>query len=285
MAPRLRARAGVGRLVATTHGHEVWWAALPGTRDALRRIGEGVDTVTYLTDYTARRIAPRLSPAARARMARLSPGVDGPGFGRRAAPPAPAEARAAFGLGDGPLVLCVSRLVPRKGQDRLIEGWPSVVAAHPKARLVIAGSGPYEARLRAMVAASRAPAGSIVMTGRVGDRQLPGLYGAASVFAMPCRSGLRGLDVEGLGIVFLEAQAAGVPVVAGRSGGAPDAVLEGETGFVVDGRTPGPAAARIVELLDGPARATAMGAAGRDWVGREWDWQSRYESLARLLRP
>ncbi|MDR2378450.1 MAG: glycosyltransferase family 4 protein [Bifidobacteriaceae bacterium] len=292
IAAGLRRRVDLGRIVATTHGHEVWWAAFPGTRQALRRIGDGVDVVTYLTDYTGRRIAPALSPPARRRMVKLSPAVTAfapipadaaPQFPDAAAS-AGASGRAALDHKGEAVVLCVSRLVPRKGQDQLIRGWPSVAAAHREAKLVIVGAGSYEPKLRRMAAASPA-AGSIALVGKAPYERLAEFYQAARVFAMPCRSRWLGLEVEGLGIVYLEAQAAGLPVVAGDSGGAPDAVLEGQTGFVVDGRDWRAAAAKIIELLDDPVRAAAMGAAGRDWVRREWDWQSRYDTLAALLHP
>ncbi|MDR1187105.1 MAG: glycosyltransferase family 4 protein [Bifidobacteriaceae bacterium] len=284
MAHDLRRLVEPGRIVATTHGHEVWWAAFPGTRRVLRRIGDGVDVVTYITDYTGRRIARALPPRARRRMARLAPGVNLPSEPQELPmdDAAGSAARAALGLGGGPAVLCLSRLVRRKGQDQLIRGWPRVAASHPDATLVIAGTGPDERRLRRLAAESPA-AGSIVLTGAVPTERMAGLYQAASVFAMPCRSRLFGLEVEGLGIVYLEAQAASVPVIVGDSGGAPEAVLPGETGFLVDGRDWRPAAARIIELLDNPSRAVAMGAAGRQWIERDWGWQSRYETLARLL--
>jgi phosphatidylinositol alpha-1,6-mannosyltransferase len=283
MARSLRRRVDLDRTVATTHGHELWWAAAPGTRQALRRIGDSVDTVTYIAEYIRRRVASALSPAAARRMVRLTPAVTPAAFATAAGTGTDAEAvRERYGIGPGPVVLCVSRLVPRKGQDRLIVGWAQVVRAHPEARLVIAGGGPYEQQLRDLAATSPA-AHRITLTGRVPDADLPGLYQAASVFAMPCRSRHLGLEVEGLGIVYLEAQAAGLPVVVGDSGGAPDAVLEGETGFVVDGSGPGEAADRIIELLDDPARAARMGAAGRSWVRECWDWQTRYADLCRLL--
>ncbi|MDR2454557.1 MAG: glycosyltransferase family 4 protein [Bifidobacteriaceae bacterium] len=282
MARDLRRSLDLKRIVATTHGHEVWWALTPPSRVALARIGDSVDHLTYIADYTRGRIAPALSPAGRARLVRLTPGVTPAAF---AQPPAGhGAAGAAQQPAAAPVVLSVSRLVPRKGQDQLIRGWPRVVAAHPDARLVIAGSGPYEPVLRRMAAASPAAA-SIELKGQVVGQPLIDLYARADVFAMPCRTRLAGLEVEGLGIVYLEAGAAGVPVVAGDSGGAPEAVLPGRTGFVVDGRSPEPAAARIIELLDDPARARAMGGAGREWVRRDWDWQTRHETLAALLNP
>jgi phosphatidylinositol alpha-1,6-mannosyltransferase len=123
----------------------------------------------------------------------------------------------------------------------------------------------------------------VVFTGSVPWAQLPELYAAGDVYAMPCRTRAGGLDVEGLGIVYLEASATGLPVVAGDSGGAPDAVLEGETGYVVGGRDVAAIASRISDLLNDPGRARAMGAAGRSWVEREWRWEQQAERLRGLL--
>jgi phosphatidyl-myo-inositol dimannoside synthase len=114
--------------------------------------------------------------------------------------------------------------------------------------------------------------------------ELPAHYAAGDVFAMPCRSRLRGLEVEGLGIVYLEANACGLPVVAGDSGGAPDAVLEGVTGYVVDGRQVAAVADRVGELLADEAKRKAMGDAGREWVAREWRWPTLAARLRELLQ-
>ena len=108
-------------------------------------------------------------------------------------------------------------------------------------------------------------------------------YAAGDVFAMPCRTRRGGLDVEGLGIVYLEASAAGLPVVGGDSGGAPDAILEGETGYVVPGRDTGALAERLVALLTDPATARAMGDKGRAWIEREWSWDLMAARLRSLL--
>src|SRR4029453_11440198 len=106
---------------------------------------------------------------------------------------------------------------------------------------------------------------------------------AGDVYAMPCRTRAAGLDVEGLGIVYLEASATGLPVVAGDSGGAPDAVLPGEPGYVVGGRDVPAIAARVTDLLADPAKAREMGAAGRAWVEREWRWERQADRLSALL--
>ncbi|MER7956402.1 glycosyltransferase family 4 protein [Streptomyces sp. NPDC096030] len=279
MAPALR-RAGARRLVATTHGHEAGWAQLPGSRQLLRRIGEGTDTITYLGEYTRSRIAAALTPAAAGRMVQLPPGVDEktfhPGSGGDAV-------RERLGLSDRPVVVCVSRLVPRKGQDTLIRALPRILRRVPDAVLLIVGGGPYEKDLRRL-AATTGVADSVRFTGAVPWEELPAHYGAGDVFAMPCRTRRGGLDVEGLGIVYLEASATGLPVVAGDSGGAPDAVLDGETGWVVRGDAPEESADRIATLLLDPELRARMGARGRDWVEERWRWDLLAERLRELLQ-
>ncbi|MDN3261478.1 glycosyltransferase family 4 protein [Streptomyces sp. CSDS2] len=278
MAPALRG-AGAERLVATTHGHEAGWAQLPAARRLLRRIGESTDTLTYLGEYTRSRIATALTPQAAARMVQLPPGVDEktfhPGSGGDAV-------RARLGLTDRPVVVCVSRLVPRKGQDTLIRAMPRILAAEPDAVLLIVGGGPYERDLRRL-ARETGVAGSVRFTGAVPWPELPAHYGAGDVFAMPCRTRRGGLDVEGLGIVYLEASATGLPVVAGDSGGAPDAVLDGETGWVVRGGEPAEAADRIVTLLKDAGLRRRMGERGRRWVEERWRWDLLAENLRTLL--
>ncbi|QTD98022.1 glycosyltransferase family 4 protein [Streptomyces cyanogenus] len=278
MAPALR-RAGAERLVATTHGHEAGWAQLPAARQLLRRIGESTDTITYLGEYTRSRIATALTPDAAGRMVQLPPGVDEktfhPGSGGD-------EVRARLGLTDRPVVVCVSRLVPRKGQDTLIRAMPRILAAEPDTVLLIVGGGPYEQDLRRL-ADETGVAGSVRFTGAVPWSELPAHYGAGDVFAMPCRTRRGGLDVEGLGIVYLEASATGLPVVAGDSGGAPDAVLEGETGWVVRGGSAEQTAERIVALLHDPELRRRMGARGRQWVEEKWRWDLLAEKLKALL--
>ncbi|MFI8822962.1 glycosyltransferase family 4 protein [Streptomyces sp. NPDC053431] len=278
MAPALR-RAGARRVVATTHGHEAGWAQLPAARQLLRRIGEGTDTLTYLGEYTRSRIASALTPAAAARMTQLPPGVDEKTFHPDSGG---AEVRERLGLSDRPVVVCVSRLVPRKGQDTLILAMPEILRRVPDAVLLIVGGGPYEEDLRKL-AVSTGVAGSVRFTGAVPWSELPAHYGAGDVFAMPCRTRRGGLDVEGLGIVYLEASATGLPVVAGDSGGAPDAVLDGETGWVVRGGVPEDTADRVATLLLDPELRARMGERGRRWVEERWRWDLLAERLRELL--
>ena len=278
IAPALR-DAGVGHLVGATHGHETGWVALPGSRQLMQRIASRLDVLTYISDYTRSRLAPALD--GRTRLAQLSPGVDVDRF----TPGADGSAiRLRHGLGDAPVVVCVSRLVARKGQDVLVEGWPRVLARHPDARLLLVGGGPAESSLRRAVA-RQGIAHSVVITGPVPADELPAHYAAGDVFAMPCRTRRAGLDVEGLGMVFLEAAACGRPVVAGTSGGAPEAVQDGVTGHVVDPRSPEAVADAIAGLLADPARAAAMGRAGRTWVEQRWSWRTIATAFADLLDP
>ena len=278
LAPALRA-AGVGHQVGATHGHETGWVALPGARAVMRRIATGLDVMTYISEYTRTRLAPALE--GRTRLARLSPGVDVEAF----TPTADGSAvRDRYAIGDAPLVVCVSRLVARKGQDVLVAAWPRVLARHSGARLLLVGGGPLEPALRRAVARAGL-SGSVVLTGPVDPEQLPAHYAAGDVFAMPCRTRRAGLDVEGRGMVFLEAAACGRPVVAGTSGGAPEAVLDGRTGHVVDPRSPRAVADGITGLLDHPAAARAMGAAGRRWVEQQWSWSTIAATFDDLLQP
>ncbi|MEV4555893.1 glycosyltransferase family 4 protein [Kitasatospora sp. NPDC049285] len=279
MAPALR-KAGARRLLGMTHGHEAAWAQLPGSAQLLRRIGAGTDVLTYLGEYTRSRIARAVGPEAAARMVQLPPGVDESTF----RPDSGGDAvRARLGLTDRPVVVCVSRLVPRKGQDTLITAMPRVLAAVPDAVLLVVGGGPYRAELEKLVD-SVGVRSSVVFTGAVPWEELPAHYGAGDVFAMPCRTRRGGLDVEGLGIVYLEASATGLPVVAGDSGGAPDAVREGETGYVVPGKGGVEVLAeRLVRLLGDEGLRRELGEAGRRWVHDSWRWGMLAQRLTGLL--
>ena len=280
MASQLR-RSGADRIIAITHGHEAGWASLPGARRALRSIGEQADVVTYLGEYTRSRIASALTPAAAARMRRLVPGVNEQAFSpdNRGAGD---DIRQRYGLAGRPVVVCVSRLMPRKGQDTLIEAWPTVRRALPDAALLVVGGGPYREKLQVLV--DRYGLSShVVLTGTVPWEELPAHYAAGDVFAMPCRTRNRGLDVEGLGIVYLEASSTGLPVIAGDSGGAPDAVLQGTTGLVIPGGQPEAAAEAVLSLLMDSTRAGQMGRAGRDWIESYWRWDLVSQRFTALL--
>ncbi len=294
ITPVLR-KAGVRRAIAITHGHEAGWAALPVARQLLRQIGERTDVMTYLGEYFRVRVAGVLTPQAAARMARLHPGVDAGVF--HADPEARRVIRDRYGLADRPVVVCVSRLVARKGQDTLLRAWPEVIRKIPDAALLIVGGGSYAPALHRLAqrldlpisvpATGQVPrdAGrrSVYFTGPVPQAELPAHYAAGDIFSMPCRTRRGGLDVEGLGIVYLEASATGLPVVGGDSGGAPDAILPGETGYVVGGRDVQALSDRLIAILEDPADAKAMGEKGRAWVERDWNWDVIASRLRTLI--
>jgi phosphatidylinositol alpha-1,6-mannosyltransferase len=274
LAPRLL-EAGIPSVILT-HGAELWFARMPGTSAAMQRSFGAARAVTGVSEFVARALRP-LIPAT-VPFTLLPPAVDPDRFRPDSNT---AEIRARHGLGERPVVLCVSRLVPRKGQDTLIRAMPIVTRLVPDAALLIAGDGPDRPRLDAL--AEHAPAGSVVFAGEVPDAELPAHYAVADVFAMPCRSRFGGLEVEGFGIVFLEAAAAGRAVVAGRSGGAAEAVLDEETGLLVEGREPKAVALAIARLLLDPPLRERMGAAGRSRVEREFTWDRRTEQLTEIL--
>jgi phosphatidylinositol alpha-1,6-mannosyltransferase len=278
LAERAR-QAGATRVLASTHGHEVGWSMLPVARSVLRRIGDGTDVVTFVSRYTRSRFASAFGPAAS--LEYLPSGVDTDRF--RPDPAGRAELRDRYRLGERPTAVCLSRLVPRKGQDMLISALPSIRQRVDGAALVIVGGGPYLGALRKL-AQDRGVADHVTFTGGVPAPELPAHYALADVFAMPCRTRGAGMDVEGLGIVFLEASATGVPVIAGESGGAPEAVQHNKTGLVIDGRSVDRVADAVTELLTDRDRAAAMGSAGRQWVTSQWRWDTLAARLAELLR-
>lgn len=275
MGPSL-ARRGTPYVVLT-HGAEVWLARTPGIAASMRASFCHAAAVTAVSRWTARALTGVASPDGP--MPVLHPGVDAERFSPAADG---SRVRDRYGLGDRRVVVCVSRLVPRKGQDVLIEAMNVVRGLVPDAVLLIVGDGPYRGRLQ--VAASGAPDGSVLFAGEVGSDDLPSHYAAGDLFAMPCRSRWGGLEVEGFGIVFLEAAATGKPTVAGRSGGADEAIVDEVTGVLVEGREPKAVALAMARLLDDPGTMASMGAAGRGRVEEGFTWPKRTERLAEILR-
>lgn len=278
LAPAARA-AGVQHIVASSHGHEVGWAMLPGGRRALRRIGNNVDIVTYISDYTRARITPALGDQPE--YVALPSGVDTEYF-QPATPSERERTRARFELGDVPVIVCVSRLVRRKGQDQLIRCLPEIRRRHPGSRLVIVGEGPGRSRLEHL-AATCGVTDAVLFTGPVTRDDMRDLLAAADVAAIPARTRLGGLDVEGLGIVFLEAQATGVPVIVGDSGGAPETLIDGSTGFVINGRSRKQLVDSVDKLLSNAELRTRMGVAARTYAQENWAWPRLAQRFAEVL--
>jgi phosphatidylinositol alpha-1,6-mannosyltransferase len=274
-------KLGVKNIVGMTQGHETGWAMTPGTRQALRKIGNNTDYLTYISEYTHQKIAKALSPQAAARMRRIVPGVNITEFSP-ANSSSGNDLRAELGWTDRPVIVCVSRLMARKGQDELIRALPMVQKTSPMASLIIVGEGPYRKDLESLIKKFGLEK-FVHLTGKVSQSDLSKWYAAGDIFAMPCRTRMGGWDVEGLGIVFLEGSATGLPVVVGDSGGAIDAVLDGETGYLVDGSNTNEIAQRISYLISNPDVAKKMGEAGRNWVTQEWTWDQNFKRLDGLL--
>lgn len=267
LAPSLR-KNGVRKIVALTHGHEVWWAKLPLFRHLLRRVARNVDHLTYLGAFTREALAKAIDKRDHQKLTALPPGVDTSNFqpGQKSA-----ALQAKYGVTDKQVILCVGRLVQRKGQDILIKAMAQIHSRQPNAQLLIAGTGNYEKQLRALAARERVET-RVSFLGRVTYEELPELFRLADIFASPTRDRFRGLEVEGLGIVYLEASASGVPVIAGDSGGSPDAVQQGVTGVVVNGRNVEHVATALNTFLDSPLERQQMGASGRKWMETQWSW-------------
>jgi len=277
MASRLR-RAGVGRIIALTHGHEVWWSKVFPFTLAMRRIGSTVDALTYLGEFTRTAIAGVLTPTSADAMVKIAPGIDTEHF----APIDSSSLRESLGLGEKKVIVSVGRLVHRKGQDRLIESMRAIVQEVSTAHLLLIGEGPYRQHLQALVR-KYALDDHISFIGRIQYADLPRYICIGEIFAMPSRSRFCGLEVEGLGIVYLEASACGLPVIAGASGGAPDAVIDGTTGVVVDGLDSAAIAVAAINLLNNPAQAILMGQAGRRWIVEKWHWQIWADAFKNLI--
>jgi phosphatidylinositol alpha-1,6-mannosyltransferase len=275
LGPRL-ARAG-RRYAVVLHGAEVTVPGrLPGSRAALRRVLADAVHVVAAGSYPeaeARHAAGAAMPPATV----VPPGVDTERF-RPLDGDERAKVRAALGIDiEDELVVSLSRLVPRKGMDVLIEAAARLRGTHPRLVVAVAGAGRDRSRLERLVARTGAP---VRFLGRVPDDEVPALLGAADVFAMLCRNRWAGLEQEGFGIVFLEAAACGVPQIAGDSGGAAEAVADGETGIVVrDPRSVEAVADAVAALLADPERRRLMGEAAR----RRAETSFAYDVLAARL--
>jgi phosphatidylinositol alpha-1,6-mannosyltransferase len=278
MAPDFK-RAGIKKIAALTHGHEAGWSGILILRQILKRIYKHLDVVTYLGEYSRKRLAP-LMPAS-VEFVRLTPGVDTNLFHPRVKKDKE-ELLAKYGLRDKQVIFCVSRLMPRKGQDQLIEIWPKLLQRNPKAHLVLSGGGPYRRTLLRKVKIKNLQ-DHVTFLGRLTQAELARHYGMSEIFAMPNRTRNFGLDVEGLGLVYLEAAACGLPTIGGKAGGVPDALIEESSGYLIKPKSKKELVSRLDFLLQNPQVAYSMGEAGRDWIVLNWQWAMRREQLKQLL--
>ena len=282
LANRLK-NHGIKKTVAITHGHEVGWAFTPGLKQTFQKIVKDVDKLTYLTKFTFEQISEAISSDQLEKFEQLTPGIDINMFNPENKTNGQSQKiRERFRLGNKPVVVCVSRLMARKGQDTLIEVWPEVLKKVPDAHLLIVGGGSLKQSLHKKTFDNNVHT-SVTITGAVDWKELPGFYAAGDVFAMPVRTRNLGFDVEGLGIVYLEASATGIPVIAGNSGGAPEAVIDGVTGFVLNPNNQMIFAEKIIELLLNKELSNRLGKQGRSWIEKQWQWPSRHLQLKNLL--
>jgi phosphatidylinositol alpha-1,6-mannosyltransferase len=270
-------RAGAKRVVAITHGHEVWWAKLPPFKWIFARATSSMDVLTYLGEFTKKAMSPVVHSACA--MVRIAPGISIEHFTPGIKSP---ELIKEFGLEGKQVLISVGRLVHRKGQDKLLEAMPNILLQHPDVVLLFVGIGPRKKKLDQLVKKYQLEA-YVRFVGRVKYENLPKYFRLGDLFVMPSRSRLAGLEVEGLGIVYLEASASGVAVLAGKSGGAPDAVIVGQTGEIVDGTNSGEIARTINEMLDNPGKLATMGEAGHTWTESQWDWKIWGERFKEVL--
>lgn len=253
----------VQRVIALTHGHEVWWAKIPPFSWLLRYASSGIDFLGVLGNYTEQAISKAVDPN---KLIRIAPGIDIKHFSKTNS-----KVRKELQIGNRPVIISVGRLVHRKGQDQLINALPEIKKSIPDVILLIVGEGPHRHELDKLVIKHKMEE-SVKFVGRVSYQDLPKYLSTSDVFAMPSRDRLFGLEVEGLGIVYLEASACELPVIVGRSGGATDALIEGVTGISVDGQNSKEIASAAVKLLSDKKLAKKMGKSGRKWIESEWSW-------------
>jgi phosphatidylinositol alpha-1,6-mannosyltransferase len=274
MASKLRA-AGAKHIVALTHGHELWWAKVFVLRSLIKKIVKDVDYLGYLGNYTQSVL---INTGDKNKFVQIAPGIDTNYFSPRAKNQ---ELVLKHRLDGRRVIVCVGRLVHRKGQDQLIKAMPEVLRQFPDAVLLFVGDGPIKSMLENS-ARQLGVSNHIIFAGKISHTDLTDYICLGEIFAMPVRSRFFGLEVEGLGIVYLEASACGLPVIAGNSGGAPDAVLPDITGLVIDGTSTSQTADAICRLLEDPIGAKQMGQAGRGWVIENWKnshWSNKFNEL------
>ena len=266
---------GVRKIIALTHGHEVWWAKVPPFSWLLRFSSRHIDNFGYLGSFTAREIS-KTVPIEK--LVQVAPGIDVQHFRPRGV-----ELRKKLNLTQVPVIVSVGRLVHRKGQDRLLEALPIIKKEFPDITLLLIGEGPYRRELED-ICKKLDLTKNVKFLGRISYEELPKYLSLGDFFVMPARTRLFGLEVEGLGIVYLEASACGLPVIVGNSGGATDAVIHGETGFVVNGEKIEEIAERSLELLRNHDLRLSMSQRAREFATKQWHWEIWASEFNKLLK-
>lgn len=293
LAPRLRA-AGAERIVALSHGHEVWWAQVPGTRHALRRIGARVDVLGHISAFTGDEIGRALRPADRDKLVRIAPPVDLALFA-----PQPTGGLDPRDAGDQPIsrprtdphgqlrVVAAGRFVACKGWRTLLAAWRQLLANLPADQrsgvvLELVGRGPWRRRL--VRAAATFPPGTVRVRDGVAHEQMPRVLAGARAFALPVRARWPGLEPEGLGMVFVEAAACGLPVLVGRSGGTPETVVDGSSGWCLDPDDVTGWAHALERVVTDASLAQRLGEHGRNRVAPRFSRETTAAALREALQ-
>ena len=269
------------RIACVAHGRELLFNPLSGLAglgaayDRIRRWALAQpDVLLPVSRYTARLLRDRGASGARLHV--VPNGTDPDRFRPRRG----TAVRDRLGIGARPLLLTVGRLVPRKGVDTVLRALPRIAMSVPDVQYVVAGTGPDRDRLE-QLATRQGVRDRVHFVGHVADEALPLYYSAADLFVMPVREAPP--DVEGFGLVFLEANACGTAVVGARSGGVPDAIVDGETGLLVPPSAPQALARALTGLLQNPARLDMMGRQGRTRTVRTANWHRVAQSVYALL--
>ena len=283
----------VKRVYAAAHGQELLWTPLPDTPlgDLYERHRassmRGCDGMFPVSGFTGGVLREQGVPPERIHVA--TNGTYPERFRLDESLEELAAWRQGAGLGDGPLLVTVCRLVERKGIDLVLRAMPEVLRAFPEARYAVVGGGPEREALEAL-AGELGVADRVVFMGRVSDRDLLRSLHAADLFVMPARVAeremgpwIKGLSFEGFGLVFREANACGTPAIGARTGGVPDAIRDGVNGLLIDEDDLSGLEGAILELLGDPARAKAMGEAGRRIVETEGTWAQVAESMLAVM--
>jgi phosphatidylinositol alpha-1,6-mannosyltransferase len=277
----LRSAASGTPYTLIAHGAEILaWRSRPTHHALLREVVRGAASIGAVSAYTAGLV--EAEGVARERIHRVDPGID-PGPFLDLAAPARERVRMlqqSLELEGRRVLVTHGRLDPRKGHDVVLRALPKILERHPRSLYLITGAGPSEASLR-VLARELGVASNVRFAGAIVPADVPSVFECCEVMLMISRQ--IGTNVEGFGIVCLEAAAAGKPVVAGRSGGVPSAVADGETGILVDPESPAEVAEAVGSLLDDPARAKAMGVAGRRRVLESFDRRAFRERITRWI--
>jgi phosphatidyl-myo-inositol dimannoside synthase len=277
LALRLYARVGMP-FVLYAHGNEIL-AALQGAWEIPRRALRTADRVLANSRFTSTLVERVGTDPDRVEV--VYPGCDTELFMPREPSPALRE-RILGPRRDGPVLLTIGNLVARKGHDLVIQALSRMVAQIPDVTYVIVGEGPHGRRLEELANAIGIR-NHVVFAGRREEAELPDLFALADIFVMPSRADFAGCDVEGFGLVFLEAGACGKPVVGGRSGGIPEAIVDGATGFLVDPEDPEDLARVLTQLLQDRDLMQRLGEQGRHRVLREFTWTRVGGQVAEIL--